>query len=45
MIKNKILDKYLGKTLVGIDILIRKIGVLNSALEKEFIEHNNFKIF
>ena len=45
MIKNKILDKYLGKTLVGIDILIRKTGVLNSALQKEFIEHNNFKIF
>lgn len=45
IVKNKFLDHYLGNTLVNMDMLIRKTGILNSELKKGYFEYNGFKLY
>ena len=45
IIKRPLLDRYLGNMLVNLDLLIRKAGILNHELQKEYIQHNGFNIY
>jgi FkbM family methyltransferase len=44
IINRPVLDRYFGKILVNVDLIIRKAGILNSGLKKGYLNHNGFII-